>query len=82
MHHLSGQHWGYASYVAFPSRGGLTTRIAGDGSCVSDYIGGSTNESVDVYVSSGRYIGSTIFNGSAGETIVTTPGFSFYAYNG
>jgi hypothetical protein len=29
-----------------------------------------------------EYIGSTIYNGSVGETIVTIPGPSFYAYNG
>jgi len=35
-----------------------------------------------VYTGSGQYIGSTVYNGQLGETIVTIAGPSFYAYNG
>lgn len=74
---------GYSSYVVFPGRGGLSTFVIPAGECYGTALGGSTNEQVDVYdADGGQYIGSTIYNGSVGETLVTISGPSFYAYNG
>jgi hypothetical protein len=73
---------GYPSYAVFPGRGGLSTYVIPNGQCYSTYLGGTTNEEVDVYANNWQYIGSTIYNGSVGETIVTIAGPSFYAYNG
>lgn len=74
---------GYDSYASFPDRGGLATYVVPNGSCYVTYLGGDTNEQVNIYeANNNHYIGSTIYNGSVGETIVTIAGPSFYAYNG
>jgi hypothetical protein len=73
---------GYGSTVFFPDRGDWTTGIVPAGSCYTYDLGGSINEEVDVYMqtspSGGVGIGSTIYNGAVGETIVTIAGPSFY----
>jgi hypothetical protein len=74
---------GYWSNVEFPDRGGLSTYVIPPGECYGTPLGGSFNEQANVYDSNtGRLIGSTIYNGSVGETIVTIAGPSFYGYNG
>ena len=69
----------YSSYAVFPDRGGWSTNVVPVGYCYVYGLGGSTNEDVDVYLYNGTsyYLGSTIYNGSVGETIVTTAS-SFY----
>jgi hypothetical protein len=72
---------GYTSYAEWPGRGGLSTVLVDNGSCITAYLGGTQNEQVDVYeYSNGAsiYIASTIYNGLVGETIVTVAGPSFY----
>jgi hypothetical protein len=74
---------GYDSYAVFPDRGGFATFVVPNGWCYIFPYGGNSNEEVNVYeANNNQYIGSTIYNGSVGETIVTIPGPSFYAYNG
>jgi hypothetical protein len=77
---------GYDSWVDIPPvdfETGMATVIVPDGSCQTwPFDGGFENRKVDVYQAGGQYIGSTIYNGSVGETIVTIAGPSFYAYNG
>jgi hypothetical protein len=75
---------GYTSAVVFPDRGDYSTVGIPNGQCYTfDNWAGTTNEEADVYDrGTNQYIGSTIYNGSVGETIVTTAGPSFYAYNG
>jgi hypothetical protein len=74
---------GYDSQAVFPDRGGFATFIVPPGWCYVFPYGGTSNEQVDVYDSdNNQYIGSTIYNGLVGETVVTIPGPSFYAYNG
>jgi hypothetical protein len=74
---------GYYSYASFPDRGGASTYLVPNGWCYVFPYGGNSNEQVNVYdANNNQYIGSTIYNGSVGETIVTIPGPSFYAYNG
>lgn len=74
---------GYGSFAVFPDRGGWSTVVIPNGVCLRYAMGGNINEEVDVYdADNGQYIGSTIYNGLVGETIVTIPGPSFYAYNG
>jgi hypothetical protein len=73
---------GYASYISFPNRGGLFSEGVPNGYCAFFPWAGN-NEQVNVYdYDNKQYIGSTIYNGSVGETIVTIAGPSFYAYNG
>ena len=75
--------WGYDSQVQFPDRGGWGTYIIPNGQCYTTNAGGNSNEGINVYDwSTSQNIGSTIYNGSSGETIVTIPGPSFYAFNG
>jgi hypothetical protein len=69
----------YGINVSFPDRGGLGFAPF-VGQCGTVYLGGSQNEQVNVYTSTGAYVGSTIYNGSQGETIVGIAGPSFYAY--
>lgn len=77
---------GYTSYASFPGRGGRSTDLVNSGSCESFYFGGDQNEQVDIYEFGGNngvtgwstYIGSTIYNGIQGLTIVTVPGPSFF----
>ena len=74
---------GYASYVVFPDRGGFSTFVIPNGQCHTTVLGGNGNEDVEVFDGdTNQVIASTIYNGSVGETIVTIPGPSFYAYNG
>jgi hypothetical protein len=72
---------GYTSYAEWPDRGGLSTVLVDNGNCLTVYLGGDENEQVNVYEYNGSsiYIGSTIYNGLVGETIVTVAGPSFYA---
>jgi hypothetical protein len=73
----------YASYASFPGRSGLSAFVIPNGTCYGTFLGGNTNEQVNVYdADNNQYIGSTIYNGSVGETIVTIAGPGFYAYNG
>ncbi len=73
---------GYLSYVDIPAYG-ASSFVANPDHCVTTWFGGNTNVQIYVYdVNSGQEIGSTIYNGSVGETIVTIDGPSFYAYNG
>lgn len=77
---------GYTSFARIPDRGGWSTLLVNSGSCSEYDLGGSWNEEVDVYefgggngtTSASTYIGSTIYNGSVGLTIVTVPGPSFF----
>jgi len=74
---------GYGSVAQFPDRGYLETVVIDPGRCTSLVLGGDTNEQVNVIdADTDQLIGSTIYNGSVGETIVTIAGPSFYAYNG
>jgi hypothetical protein len=71
----------YSSYASFPARGGMQTQIIPQGACRTYDLGGSANEQVNVYKylsAGGQLIGSTIYNGSVGEKIVTIAGPSFY----
>jgi hypothetical protein len=71
---------GFDSYVSFPDRSGWVTSVIPSGWCDTTQAGGNSNEQIDVYDSdTGQLIGSTIYNGSVGETIVTIAGPSFYA---
>jgi len=69
----------YSSYASFPGRGGWSTNVVPVGYCYVYNIGGNVNETVNVYLYNGTsyYLGSTIYNGLLGETIVTTA-TSFY----
>jgi hypothetical protein len=69
----------YGINVSFPDRGGLGYSPF-FGQCGTVYLGGSQNEQVNVYTDTGAYVGSTIYNGLRGETIVGISGPSFYAY--
>jgi hypothetical protein len=54
-----------------------------NGTCCDTFLDGNTNEQVSVYdADNNQYIGSTIYNGPVGETIVTVAGLNFCAYNG
>jgi hypothetical protein len=75
---------GYGSYITLPDRSGFFTTTVPNGWCYTFAVpGGDTNEQVNVYdANNNQYIGSTIYNGSVGETIVTIAGPRFYTYNG
>jgi hypothetical protein len=74
---------GYGSYAQWPDRGDFSTFVIPNGQCYTSNVGGNTNEDIDIYdACTNQLIGSTIYNGSVGETIVTIAGPSFYAYNG
>jgi hypothetical protein len=68
----------YDSYAVFPGRGGFTTLPVLFGTCAVSSVPGIANEQVDLYEADRTYIGSTIYNGSIGETVTTIPGPSFY----
>lgn len=67
---------GYGSYAVFP--GYIGTSVVYAGNCGNFTVSVYQNIQVDVYEANGTYIGSTIYNGLAGETIVTVAGPSFY----
>jgi hypothetical protein len=72
---------GFGSSIDFVDRGWSTLPVP-NGECDSFDVGGDTNETVEVYDdNTNTSIGYTIYNGTTGETIVTTAGPSFYAYN-
>lgn len=80
---ISSSFGGYASYASFPGHGGLSTLVIPNGTCCDTFLDGYTNEQVSVYdADNNQYIGSTIYNGPVGETIVTVAGLNFCAYNG
>jgi hypothetical protein len=77
---------GYGTWVDIPPvdhESGMFMDVVRDGSCNTwafDSYG--ENRQVEVYTEDWQSLGSTIYNSSVGETIVTIPGPSFYAYNG
>lgn len=70
----------FASYAAFPGRGGLATVIVERGRCRSFHLGGNRPERADVHVANGRYIGSFTYDGRQGANIRTVNGPSFYPF--
>lgn len=65
--------------VEIPGRGmGIApTMIPGQEHCVPTYLGGDSNEQVDVY-GNDRYLGSFNYNGNQGADVHPLPGPSFY----
>jgi hypothetical protein len=74
---------GFTTSVVFTDRDDATVGPVPNGDCYSYYVGGDTNETVQVFddTDTEESLGYTIYNGTTGETIVTTAGPSFYAYN-
>jgi hypothetical protein len=71
---------GYTSVVSWVDRGNRSV-LAPAGTCFTIYMGGTYNEQINVYDDVNGtfyYIGSTIYNGLVGETLVTVGGPSFY----
>jgi hypothetical protein len=77
---------GYASYVEIPFgfRRDRGTVVVPDGSCeIVGYGGGDQDLQVEVYdADTGQHIGTTFYNGSFGETIVTFEGPNMDSFPG